>query len=414
MKKILFLIILFIMPFYTVFASEYVTSILVDGEEIFENDKYEYNLNVDTNKESINIIYKYDKDIYNGIGSSGSVSLDYGLNRLTYKITNKETFEEKEYIINITRSDNRSSDNSLKELMIGNNKVILGNDNEYTVDVNSNLTSIEVKASLNNEKAFFVSGYGERLGDNAVKLNGEMTSVEIKVQAENGNIRTYKINIRKKNYKSNDNSLKSLIIDKIDFTFKSDVLEYNLTVPYDTDELVIEALANHDNAFVDYDKKVKLMVGNNVINIKVTAEDSTEKNYVLNIKREEKVSLVSTITIKGIDFSFNPEVYNYKLNTSLEKLEFDVKVNNENTKVDIIGNENLENGSKVSIKVSLNDDVKTYVFKIINEEVVDEKITTSDSNFLEDNEMIISFVILIFGVFMMIVSVVIKSTSKIM
>ena len=232
MKRLILALFLFL-SFLNVKAEGYLTNILVDGVSIkdFSSEKKEYNLDVDSKKDTIKVVFVYDKTKYKGSGSSENITLKSGLNKISYTIKNIETLETLEtYVINITKEDNRSSDNSLSSLKIGTTQVVLGEKNEYDVFVDSKLKSVELKATLKDNKSKFVSGYGERIGNNSINLNGETTKVEVKVMAENESIRTYLINIIKKDYKDPTNTLKSLKIDKIPFDFKSNIYEYNLTV----------------------------------------------------------------------------------------------------------------------------------------------------------------------------------------
>ena len=423
MKKILLFLFLFLIPIGVLGEGNYVTAIKVDGSLItgFSSDKTEYELNVPGDKNTIKIIYEYDHSMYSNQGGFGDLSLNYGKNEFNFSLTNiNDQSDTKSYRIIVNREDSRDKDNSLKELMVGTNKVILSGDNEYTINVDSKTTEIDVTAKLSSDKASFVTGYGERTGANNVKLNGEITTIEIKVKSESEDIRTYKINIKKTDYKNNDATLKSIKIDKIDFNFKKDTLEYDLTTKYEIDKISIEAIPNDANATIEYDKTVKLESGINNIEIKVIAEDTkTTKTYKLNITREEEVPIISNITITGLDIKFDPKVYSYKVETDLDKLDFNVTLSNDTATSNILNNENLKNNSIVKIEGIDGDKKVTYSFKIISskkveeekkEEEIDTKTTgNTKKNIFKDYEMIISAAILSFGLFSLIAAIVTKS-----
>ena len=84
--------------------------------------------------------------------------------------------------------------------------------------------------------------------------------------------------------KSSDKSLKTLKIDgkTIDL---DDELEY-IT---EEESIIILATATDKNAKLNYDKEVKLNVGENKIKIKVIAEDGSTKTYTITVIREEEV-----------------------------------------------------------------------------------------------------------------------------
>lgn len=420
MKKSFIFLILFFITCLNVYAEDFVKNIFVDEVPLkdFSSDfEGPYTINVSSSKDSIKLGYDYDKDIYQGSGSISDVSLHYGDNDLSYTVVNQQNGNSKTYKIKVIRPDIRSSDNSLVSLTVGSNKVVLGDENEYNVTVDGKVSSVEIHATLPNG-ATFIDGYGERIGGNALKLNNETTSVEIKVKAENESIRNYKINITKINLKSNDASLKSLKVEGLDFDFKSEQLEYNLSVKNNISSVKIEAIKNHEKANVEYPESINLKNGVNTILVKVTAEDSSVKTYKLNITREEEVPIVSNIKIIGINFEFNPKIYNYKIETNLSKLDFNVTLSNKEATSEIKQNENLKNGSIVKIEAKDGDETVTYNFQIINkEEKQEKKVVTSknsNNNFFKENEMILGLSIFGIGVLATLIAVLVKRKSKIM
>lgn len=414
MKKKLIVILFLFFSLLGVKADEYVTDILVDGTSLkgFKSEVLEYNLDVDSQKETIKVVFVYDKTKYKGSGSSENIKLVPGLNKVTYTIKDMDLKELATYVVNIKKEDNRSSDNSLSSLRIGTNQVVLSDKNEYDVYVDSKLTKVELKATLKDNKSKFVSGYGERIGNNSITLSGETTKVEVKVSAENESIRTYLINIIKKDYKSSDATLKELKIDKIPFTFKSDTLEYNLTVKNNITSINIDATSNDAKATLTYDKTIGLKEGINNLIIKVEAEDGSSLEYKINITREQEEKLVKDITITDVDFKFDSFKTNYTLKTNLDKLDIKVTLTREDAKVAILDNENLQNNSKITLKVTLDEQVETYNFKIVKDdkkdEVKDESKSFDLNNFLKTNEMLIGLGVFGLGVLSLLIAIIVK------
>ena len=64
----------------------------------------------------------------------------------------------------------------------------------------------------------------------------------IKVKAENGTIRTYTINVNRKDGRSNNNYLKTLNVINENIPFNKDTLVYNMSVAYEVTRLEIEAV----------------------------------------------------------------------------------------------------------------------------------------------------------------------------
>ena len=418
MKKKLIVILFLFFSLLGVKADEYVTDILVDGTSLkgFKSEVLEYNLDVDSQKETIKVVFVYDKTKYKGTGSSENIKLVPGLNKVTYTIKDMDLKELATYVVNIKKEDNRSSDNSLSSLRIGTNQVVLSDKNEYDVYVDSKLTKVELKATLKDNKSKFVSGYGERIGNNSITLSGETTKVEVKVSAENESIRTYLINIIKKDYKSSDATLKELKIDKIPFTFKSDTLEYNLTVKNNITSINIDATSNDSKATLTYDKTIGLKEGINNLIIKVEAEDGSSLEYKINITREQEEKLVKDITITDVDFKFDSSKTNYILKTDLDKLDIKVTLTKEDAKVEILDNENLQNNSKITLKVTLDEKEETYNFKIVKDDTKDDvKDETKDENksfdlnsFLKTNEMLIGLGVFGLGVLSLLIAIIDK------
>ena len=353
MKKKLIVILFLFFSLLGVKADEYVTDILVDGTSL-----------------------KGFKTKYKGSGSSENIKLVPGLNKVTYTIKDMDLKELATYVVNIKKEDNRSSDNSLSSLRIGTNQVVLSDKNEYDVYVDSKLTKVELKATLKDNKSKFVSGYGERIGNNSITLSGETTKVEVKVSAENESIRTYLINIIKKDYKSSDATLKELT----------------------------------------YDKTIGLKEGINNLIIKVEAEDGSSLEYKINITREQEEKLVKDITITDVDFKFDSSKTNYILKTDLDKLDIKVTLTKEDAKVEILDNENLQNNSKITLKVTLDEKEETYNFKIVKDDTKDDvKDETKDENksfdlnsFLKTNEMLIGLGVFGLGVLSLLIAIIDK------
>ena len=383
MKRLILALFLFL-SFLNVKAEGYLTNILVDGVSIkdFSSEKKEYNLDVDSKKDTIKVVFVYDKTKYKGSGSSENITLKSGLNKISYTIKNIETLETLEtYVINITKEDNRSSDNSLSSLKIGTTQVVLGEKNEYDVFVDSKLKSVELKATLKDNKSKFVSGYGERIGNNSINLNGETTKVEVKVMAD----------------------------------FKSNIYEYNLTVENNISEIKIDLVKTSDKSSVEYLENVKLKEGINNLVIKVIAESGDVKEYKINITRNELVPLVNNIEIENLDFTFDKTKKNYNIKTNLDKLNFKITLANIDAKIEETGNEKLENNSIITLKVSLDNQEEVYTFKIIKESTKDDSNDTKNdtksfdiNSFLKTNEMLISLITFGVGVLSLLIAILVK------
>lgn len=75
---------------------------------------------------------------------------------------------------------------------------------------------------------------------------------------------------------------------KISPAFATTVREYEVTVPYETEMLVVSALTEDENAVVGVNGSTGLQVGRNTVTVTVTAENGDEKRYYLYVTREKE------------------------------------------------------------------------------------------------------------------------------
>ena len=192
--------------------------------------------------------------------------------------------------------------------------------------------------------------------------------------------------------KSNAKELSSLTVDqyKLEPDFNPDITEYSLTVGRDVENLVIEAVASDEKATVEITGNNGLLLGENTVNIKVTAEDGTVRTYKINVTKVEEIGLkLSELTVENYALSpeFSSDVYEYTLNIgdiSVTSLNIIAKSNNENVNVEIAGNNNLKPGENIiTILVSSDEGDTTTVYQIIvniDEAFKNQVATTDNSN----------------------------------
>ena len=192
--------------------------------------------------------------------------------------------------------------------------------------------------------------------------------------------------------KSNAKELSSLTVEqyKLEPDFSPDITEYSLTVGRDVENLVIEAVASDENATVEITGNNGLLLGENTVNIKVTAEDGTVRTYKINVTKVEEVGLkLSELTIENYVLTpeFSSDVYEYTLNIgdiSVTSLNIIANSADENINVEIVGNNNLKPGENIiTILVSSDEEDITTVYQIIvniNESFTDQVIIKDNSN----------------------------------
>ena len=269
---------------------------LSEGEIDFSSNKTSYNVSVSSKTDSIKITSSLtdDKSRYIAGSSDMGVKLDYGVN--TVKITiQAENGSSKIYTIKITRKDDRSKDNTLKEIKLPgmHGGIIIDNKiDEYEIKASYNENIFEFEAITNDNKAKV-----EIIGDKNIKVG--INQFEIKVTAENGDVKTYKLNVIRQEENvilSSDSSLKSLVVTDTDLSFDKNKKTY--TVKTKKEKLEIEAIATDKKSRVEINNNSNLEDGS-VISIVVTAEDGTSTKYEIIIEKDKSlfVPIVSIIVI---------------------------------------------------------------------------------------------------------------------
>ena len=158
----------------------------------------------------------------------------------------------------------------------------------YTLSVGEKVTSIDVNAVAEDPTSkVTISGNNDiKDGDN---------NIYITVTATNGDKRTYTIVVNKSADPVKSNSyLSNLIISDMVLSpeFSSEILEYNGgTIKTDETTLQIYAYPTNENSKVEIIGNENLILGENIITIKVTSEDETStKEYKISFIREEGVT----------------------------------------------------------------------------------------------------------------------------
>lgn len=214
-------------------------------------------------------------------------------------------------------------------------------------------------------------------------------------------------NDSKKPMDSNTN-LSSLTIAGHDLEFSKDKLQYNLSVDNATSTITIEGKAESATSRVEGLGEKGLIVGENKFTIVVISENNSKKEYVITVIRDKKVDVTSknkvkNIIIAGHKIDFSSDVYTYIVLTNEEKLDIDVKLSNPNASYEIVGNDNLKDGSIIKINITDEDgNVNVYTLNIKSKN--EEK---SNSNLL-----LISLAVFTLGLVMFIFSIIRSKKAK--
>lgn len=212
--------------------------------------------------------------------------------------------------------------------------------------------------------------------------------------------------------KSNNNNLSSLNITGDDGdevvlspSFSSSVYTYEATVASTVRTVSIDATLEDSkaNMVISNNADEELVAGeNNRITITVTAEDGSKRAYTINIAREALTAdaTLKELTIKEVKtFKLEDDkfTYNIKIKKGVKELTIDYALSDENASVEIDGNENLKDGSKVKITVTAEDGTKKVYTLNISVEDEDTKTDTSSISVEKNPLIIMGLSIIAFG-----------------
>ena len=160
------------------------------------------------------------------------------------------------------------------------------------------------------------------------------------------------------------------------------------------------ALFAKENKEKDKKSPVKMKLSLDGITLSCVSENGDEKEYHIDVIREEEKIYFDKIEIKDYDLKFNKDIheYNLKIDNSTNKL--DIKVYPSDISHKILNNENLTDGSKITIQILEDNNNLEYTINI------------SKDNHLVN---IISLGVFILGIVLLILSVIrliIKKMNK--
>ena len=204
-----------------------------------------------------------------------------------------------------------------------------------------------------------------------------------------------------------NNYLKSLSIDKYSITsnFDKQIRDYEIEQEINDDYLQIKAESDDKKASVSGIGKVALNSGENNLKIDVIAENGTVRSYFIKVRKVVKKDLrLKDLKLKideknyiDITPEFNENIYEYncKIQNDIQKIDVDATTNYDNADIEIIGNENLQEGlNEIIISISLEGEKNTYkinVYKDKLEQIQEEK---KESNTKNKNIIIVAIVII--------------------
>ncbi len=314
--------------------------------------------------------------------NDGKLALDDNISNVKVKITSESGIEN---FYNYKITKDASGNNVLKTLEIISPPIDIEFDSyiyEYTFTVPSSTERLELKLEAVNTQATI-------LVDGNENLKVGMNQIKIKVTAENGNSRTYILNVYKE--KSDNTYLSSLIVTndnneelELTPTFNKLFTNYNATASSSDKTITINAIP--EEGIVTGNGTFNLVSGKNVFPITVTSESGETMIYeVIIMKSRNNNSNLLNIEIEGYELSpeFDKATKNYTVSIpkSVNSLNVKVTPEEESTTYTIRGNTNLTDKSNTIVITSIAEDKTYQVYQIV---VLKE---TSDNNYLKNIEV---------------------------
>ena len=352
------------------------SDIKVDGVSIpgFDPDTTEYTIDpVNSDVDSI-VIDATLSDPDATLTGTGTKTVQTGENSFDIIVTAQDGTTEKTYTVNVKKN---SSDSSLSGITITSDPVGTFEPSfdpavtEYTYIADPDEDEVVISATPNQDGAT-VAGEGT--------FNPQDTdTVELIVTAEDGTTTTYVIHLE--NAKSTNANLSDLEVtgETLSPDFDKDTLSYTVTVDSDTDKATITATAEDSRSTVTGTGEKDLNYGSNPFEIKVKAEDGTEKVYTVTIERELSSDVkLSDLKVDGETIpGFDPDVPSYTLpdlGNDVESITIDATPENDEATVEVVGADSngvvpLEVGENViTVKVTAQDgSVGTYTITVNRE-----------------------------------------------
>ena len=255
--------------------------------------------------------------------ADGVVSLSVGSNVITVEVTAEDDNTTRTYTVAVTRAEPPSTDATLSALTLSG--IDFGTfdstTTSYSAQVANSVSHTTVTPTVKDSGASYVIKLGGvEDAEGEVSLSVGSNVVTVKVTAEDDNTtQTYTVTVTRAAPASTDATLKALSLSGLSLgTFASGTTSYSAQVANGVSQTTVTPTVNDLGAsyvikldgVTDVDAKVTLSVGNNVITVEVTAEDTTiSQTYTVTVTRAvspnsepSSDATLRALTLSGMDF----------------------------------------------------------------------------------------------------------------
>jgi hypothetical protein len=239
------------------------------------------------------------------------------------------------YTITVNRAAPTSGNSNLGSLAVSPGTLqpqFNPNTNNYNVSVSNATTSVVVTATTQDANATMTinnqpvqSGQAFTVGNLQVGNN----TITIRVTAPAGNAENYVVTVNRAAPPSNNANLSNLTVSPGSLSpgFSQSTLNYNVSLPFANSSINVTPTAASGTSTITVNGQSvssggtitisNLVVGNNVIIVRVTAQAGNFQDYVITVNRAAASSnaLLQSLTMSPVNITgFNPNTFNYTVN----------------------------------------------------------------------------------------------------
>lgn len=176
--------------------------------------------------------------------------------------------------------------------------------------------------------------------------------------------------------------LKELVVEGYDLNFQEDKNTYDLLLSKDEKSLKIKAVSPSDDIKVTISGNENLKVGENKISILLEDKEGNKNTYTIVATKKNKTCIVKDIQVKGYKLGFDCNQNEYQLSIKDEEmLNIDAVPIDKDTKINIYHNDNLKDGSVITIVFKQDNEEYRYSIKIFKKE--------KNSTIITDNKKVL-------------------------
>ena len=337
----------------------------------FSSNVFEYEVTVPVDVTEFNVTATKLEPNSKVTSGEGHYNISTSEKQIEVTVVSEDETKSNTYILNIKRT--KSSINTLSDITVSEGTLtpeFNSNITSYTVNVDGNISSIDVSATLTDSRATIISGTGIH------SLNVGDNNIVIRVESESGSILDYNINVIRA--KKNINDLSMIKVDGKEIeNFSSDTLEYDLgDVNYSKTKINVEAILKDVDSSVKGDGEISLKTGDNEIVLTVTAQNGDEKTYKLHVNRIKNDNAnLSLLSVMGYTLTpdFDKDTLYYETTVEEEKsilTKEEVTAVAEDKNASISKQDNIElsttvdNIYKVTVTAEDGKTIKIYTIKV--------------------------------------------------